>query len=735
MTRKQFSNKLWALTILLFFGITAAAQNTQIDSLKKSYNNAIKSGIADALKTIDSLTDVLKNAKDTNRVNTLNNLSNAYRWTNSDTGLVISAQAFEEAKKMQFKRGMARATHISMLIYMNRGDLNKYEEYARKSIPLFQDLKNYQYLVSNYRRIGEILDQKCNYTEAISYYQKGFDLVSETGQFKSWHIVTFNIAIGNSLLKKGNFERAYEYFKKGFEESAKLKDPTEITTAVGYAYEAMGDLYRKFEDFETAKYYYNKCPDMVYDDQENKTGFKVDLFMAMKKFDSALIYYNVYAEKRIAEWRLITLDPVVLNYLILSSSYMYGPINVGLKEFDKGITYLKPALDFCSTNGRTEKQLEVLEELSKAYLGKNEFKTALQYADELVKIAEKVEAKSNLRDGYQLLSDIYEKSGDKDKANLYYRKYSELKDALKTDQFKQKLKLYKVEEEEKRKTGAIQQLKKEKQWLSIGIILLATTVASFLAFILVQRKSLERKKLLQQQDLALKDAENEKRIAGLEMMALRSQMNPHFIFNCLNSINRFVLRNDTEAASGYLTKFSKLMRMVLENSKQVLIPLEEEVKCLELYIQMEQFRCKNAFTYYIKYHDGVNTEEAMIPPLLLQPFVENAIWHGVNPKEGDGKIGIEFFQKEEALYCVIRDNGIGRKKASELRSQLSQNHKSMGLQITKERLAIMEEPQSKESPVEIEDMVDENGKAAGTKVTIRIFSLPAFEELKSSLNL
>ena len=269
----------------------------------------------------------------------------------------------------------------------------------------------------------------------------------------------------------------------------------------------------------------------------------------------------------------------------------------------------------------------------------------------------------------------------------------------------------------------------------MGIILLATTVASFFSFIWVQRKSLAGKKLLQQQELALKEAENEKRIAGLEMLALRSQMNPHFIFNCLNSINRFILRNDPESASNYLTKFSKLMRMVLENSKQPLIPLEEEVKCLELYIQMEQFRCKNAFTYYVKYHDGVNIEEAMIPPLLLQPFVENAIWHGVNPKEGSGEIGIEFLQKEDAMYCIVRDNGIGREKASELKSQLAANHKSMGLQITKERLAVMDDNKSKESPVEIEDLYDENGLASGTRVTIKIFSLPAIEELKSSLNL
>ena len=125
----------------------------------------------------------------------------------------------------------------------------------------------------------------------------------------------------------------------------------------------------------------------------------------------------------------------------------------------------------------------------------------------------------------------------------------------------------------------------------------------------------------------------------------------------------------------------------------------------------------------------------MIPPLLLQPFVENAIWHGVNPKDGSGEIGIEFLQKEDAMYCIVRDNGIGRKKASELRSQLAANHKSMGLQITKERLAVLDDNKSKESPVEIEDLYDENGLASGTMVTIKIFSLPEIEELKTSLSL
>ena len=214
MTRK-FYGIIWIPVILLFFGFLATAQNSQIDSLKKAYNNAIKSGLGDMLKRIDSLTKAVKTASDTNRVNTLNNLSNAYRWINSDTGIVISAQAYEEAKKLQYKTGMMRATRISMLIYMNRGDFNKYEEYARKSVPLLQELKNYRFLYDSYMRIGDCLYQKCKYSEAISYYQKGLDVVLETNQNQDAQIIVFNILIGNSFLKSGNFEKAYECFKKG----------------------------------------------------------------------------------------------------------------------------------------------------------------------------------------------------------------------------------------------------------------------------------------------------------------------------------------------------------------------------------------------------------------------------------------------------------------------------------------------------------------------------------------
>jgi LytS/YehU family sensor histidine kinase len=202
------------------------------------------------------------------------------------------------------------------------------------------------------------------------------------------------------------------------------------------------------------------------------------------------------------------------------------------------------------------------------------------------------------------------------------------------------------------------------------------------------------------------------------MQALRAQMNPHFLFNCLNSINRFILKNETESASDYLTKFSKLIRMVLNNSKQKYITLNEELDCIELYIQLEQLRFKNSFRYKIKCEGDTDADDILVPSLLLQPFVENAIWHGLMYKEGAGNLDIHVLPKDEILECIITDNGVGRKAASEFENRSAAKYKSMGLQITKERIALLDK--EGEQSIEIEDLYESNGNANGTKVTLRI---------------
>src|SRR6476619_5515336 len=163
----------------------------------------------------------------------------------------------------------------------------------------------------------------------------------------------------------------------------------------------------------------------------------------------------------------------------------------------------------------------------------------------------------------------------------------------------------------------------------------------------------------------------------MEMQALRAQMNPHFIFNSLNSINRFILQNNKAEATEYLTKFSKLIRMILNCSANATVSLAEDLEALQLYLELECLRFDNEFIYKITCDPELDTDFIRVPPMLLQPFVENAIWHGLMNKEGEGHLWININQEDSALICTITDDGIGRKKAAELTGKSGIKHKSM----------------------------------------------------------
>ena len=187
----------------------------------------------------------------------------------------------------------------------------------------------------------------------------------------------------------------------------------------------------------------------------------------------------------------------------------------------------------------------------------------------------------------------------------------------------------------------------------------------------------------------LENSEKEKNLAELqqqksvlEMQILRAQMNPHFIFNSLNSINRFILQNNKSQASEYLTKFSRLVRLILQNSQASLISLESELESLKLYLELEALRFNYHFTYRITVPKELDIEVLKVPPLIIQPYAENAIWHGLMQKEEKGQLDIEITMENDHLCYKIADDGIGRKAAEAAASKSATRHKSMGLQIT-----------------------------------------------------
>jgi LytS/YehU family sensor histidine kinase len=216
-----------------------------------------------------------------------------------------------------------------------------------------------------------------------------------------------------------------------------------------------------------------------------------------------------------------------------------------------------------------------------------------------------------------------------------------------------------------------------------------------------------------------KQLEIENRILQLEQKALQLQMNPHFLFNALTSIKSLVGKSKLEEAQNEINAFALLMRGVLNNSRKQKISLAEEIRVLDAYLHMEQLCHQYKIQYHVHVDPSLDAEEIEIPPMLIQPFVENAIVHGISPLSKEGMVKIDFSQEKDLLVCRIQDNGIGREKAARLRAEKKPGHQPVAMEVTKERLAALKNDKLYE-PLIMDDILDMDGNNAGTLVTIKL---------------
>jgi LytS/YehU family sensor histidine kinase len=216
-------------------------------------------------------------------------------------------------------------------------------------------------------------------------------------------------------------------------------------------------------------------------------------------------------------------------------------------------------------------------------------------------------------------------------------------------------------------------------------------------------------------------AELHARVVTTELKALRAQMNPHFVFNAINSVQHFITSNDPKSSQRYLAKFAKLIRYVVDNSKLTTIPLEKELEALQLFLDLESLRFENKFDYSIHVDKRIDRHFIRVPSMLIQPYVENAIWHGLMHKKEKGRIDLRVELLETGLLCTVEDNGIGRKRSLALKQSLGkETHASVGMAITQDRLEIINQLHHSHLNVKVIDLKDEKGEAAGTRVELFI---------------
>jgi len=244
-------------------------------------------------------------------------------------------------------------------------------------------------------------------------------------------------------------------------------------------------------------------------------------------------------------------------------------------------------------------------------------------------------------------------------------------------------------------------------------LLLLTGAFSFIYYLYSRRVSQIRK-------LAEDETNINKQISAAQLTALRAQMNPHFIFNTLNAIQQLISESDKEKALNYLSKFSKLIRLVLQNSGNQTNSLADELIMLEYYLELESLRFTNKFTYHFSIDHRIPKESTDIPTMLLQPYIENAVIHGLLNKKSQGHLEITLELREQVLMCTIEDNGIGRQASGIINDSKSMHHESLGMKVTEERINMIQKSSNTQVEVEILDLKDTFGNPSGTKVIIKI---------------
>ncbi len=691
-----FIKNILVLLLFLTVGIFSFAQREQIDSLK----------------------NVLPTLKDSARINCLSALSNTYIWIEADSARLLAIQALKEAEAIHYSKGIATAcNNMAWITRLQANDYPAMEMYCKKAIALLEKTANKEQLPYSRVLLGLALAAQGKFSSSLTAFEKAVE---------AYTIIDDELSLANVYafmadveMNRGQYEKSLQYSVKWLDISKKFNNKRYL--------DIWASLYKSIADYETATDYFNQAAQYARETQHfDELAWFIqsigEIFFLQGRYDSARHYYEM----------AINYNP---NNQLDSRR---GELYVAFKKYDTALVYLNKALNKAEKANALNQEMWILLRLGKAYQEIGNNRKALQIVRELLQKAQETEARQYIRDGHFLLYELFIKSGQQDSSFSHLQKYTVLKDTIDKDLSAQKLAFYKIRSEKEKDQSRINLLSEEKKLqqqqlkqtaLQKELLIAGIAALGLIGFILFGNLILKRKNEKQRLEHELEiqkfesertKAELQQQATELEMQALRAQMNPHFIFNSLNSINRFILQNNKAQASEYLTKFSKLVRLILQNSQAALIPLESELEALKLYLELEAVRFDHQFEYSIIVADDLDAELIKVPPLIIQPYTENAIWHGLMHKEEKGHLKIELYQCDEALCCKITDDGVGRLKAAAFKSKSAASHKSMGMRITADRIAILQQKKQIDPTIQISDFVLPDGSAGGTEVLLKI---------------
>jgi tetratricopeptide (TPR) repeat protein/two-component sensor histidine kinase len=543
-----------------------------------------------------------------------------------------------------------------------------------------------------------------NFTEAEKYLN---DIqTSELGLFQ--RILVYE-SLGDIYLAQKKYNQATANYKKALtiaEENGITSKVTDLSSELADVSVAQGNIAKANRQFQNSIKLAEKEDPVRSLEEKNKVA---DYFNQTQQFDKEI----TLRKQALIETKKLNDSVLMVTDRIDDQTYQNESPVVGIKDAT-GFGYdIFSAINSISDNNY---------KIGRALVQKEDYESAIPFLEKSIKDAEKEDDLIVKKDATRKLSEVYENVGEYGKAYSAYRDYVNLVDTLysrKEQEIEQAKRFSKRIAENQNRIASLEKeraLSETKVNLAMKdqelfnarnqnqeyvIYSLLLGILGMVVFAILLFRSNKQQKLANNL-LALK--------------SMRSQMNPHFIFNALNSVNSFIATNDERNANRYLSEFSVLMRSVLENSDEDFIPFAKEIELLALYVKLEHNRFKEKFDYEINVDESIDLDEYSIPPMLLQPYIENAIWHGLRYKEDMGKLEINISKRDEdSITVVIQDDGVGRQKSQELKTKNQLKRKSKGMSTIKKRIEILNDMYQDRISVAVSDLHEDG---TGTKVEL-----------------
>jgi tetratricopeptide (TPR) repeat protein len=651
----------------------------------------------------DSLIRTANTTNGIEKVNALNQLSALTSSFSATTSRIYAEQALQLAGKIKYTLGMARSYENLALTYLYRGESQRAISINYRAIEIYKNSKENESLYRSLLRQGGFYQQLNDNTKVIESYLEAMNIATENGRFDL--LATVSNYLGLYFLTISDYANAKNYLSKALLYSKMSNMPD----CIGLANCAMADYYSAVKQNQGALDYYRKSLRILSsaDEKGKLTTCYIHLgnhYFNSGQHDSALVYYE----------KALTLDLLLNNVIDQSTIYTsLAHVYQHWNQLDKTLKYQKMALKLRQDFGHISLIGSSYTNIGTVYSLLKDYPKALYYYNQGLKIARETHRTDYIIFSYQRIYALYYSKKDYQKAIKFNLLIRAINDSMLKNESQQKYAEFQYKYENEKKLQNIDFLTKENeiQKLSLKqtrfkIYVMAATLAllAVIGFLLYYQSKLKARH----------------RQMDLEQKLLRSQMNPHFIFNALIAIQSFIFKNESSEAAHYITSFARLIRLVLSNSREEFVTLQREIDTLSNYLSLQKMRFENKFDYSLVVDPSLETELISIPPMLAQPFVESAIEQGVTEIGWPGMIVINISETGNNILIEVQDNGLGRLKDNAGNEKSGKSRESIDTRITGERIANLNRKYKRKIQLHISDLLDENMNPSGTKVMIII---------------